>query len=365
MLEGELSEFALPEVLQLLAYTSKSGRLTLHGDAVVGRVDVVEGELVDASSDAGRLALARRLIGTGLVEGEKLASVLAARLSPPSDLELAAALTEVDADRLADLLRDQTVDAVFDLLRWQEGSFRFDAGDLSDLPAAARAAARPVEEVLEEARARLEEWPSVEQRTGASDEVVAIRRPEEHRGAEIAPDGWGMLALVDGRRTVGELATLSGQGEFRTRHTLAGLVDAGVVAIGRSEAAGVEELVRGHELLAELEAGLPGPTDDVQVPTEPPPPPPADVVEVGEPRVLELDGHSAGTLEQEAEGEHCGASEGQDGAAAAPAAGSDDDARSPAAEGGEVTPLHTRLRTDPSVDAELIERLIDGVENLS
>jgi hypothetical protein len=48
----------------------------------------------------------------------------------PTDLELARHLVEgdlLDAGVVADLAREQVIDALFALLRWEDGAFRFEA----------------------------------------------------------------------------------------------------------------------------------------------------------------------------------------------------------------------------------------------
>ena len=462
MLEGDLSDFTLPDILQLLAFTAKSGRLSITGEATTGCVDIEEGRLLDASSDAGRLPLARRLLGRGLIDWDDLEPVLTGRDELPSDLELAAALVEAGAlepGALKDLAHEQTVDALFDLLRWERGTFRFDADHRVDRPAALDVTGWPPDELMAEATSRLEDWADVEARSGPSEAVVTIGHPAGDTPT-ISPEGWTLLALTDGRRTVGELAVLSGQGEYRTRRTLAELADAGVVTIGAADPSPVDRLLRAHGTLAELESAVAGAdrlaaTEEVDEPSalagelagseEP-----ASEADAAPDGFGEADGADAlGAFEAFAEAEASDPSDdsaipdvfelevpaddetegsddatGWDDAAATPEptvpppvpppghdegqepgpeaaedAGSADEPEpepepepeaepepEPAAvdqtgvehepepvpedEAGEVTPLRARdrkaerLRTDPSVDADMIERLIDGVESL-
>lgn len=380
MLEGDLNDFTLPDILQLLAYTTKSGRLVLRGRTTAGRIDLAEGQICDASSDASRLALARRLLGAGIVSGDTLRHTLEQASELPSDLELADALTmagALDPDALPELIRQQVVDAVFDLLRWDEGTFSFDVHAPLIRADAIGQVTWPVKEVLAEAQQRLDDWPDIARRTGAGDAVVTIKRPADGSEVNITPDGWGLLGLIDGRRTVDDLVALSGQGEFRTRSTLASLLDAGVAAVGATDAAPVEVLLADHQTLADLEARLTGePGEPAPAPAAPPPP--AETADVAP--------SPAYTTEEAPEPWQAEADRGDDAAGAAAAeieaAVAQAAPELPVDEGpalgdagvhepeGEVTPLRRdvrrpeRLRTDPSVDADLIERLIDGVENL-
>jgi hypothetical protein len=378
VLEGNLDDFTLPDILRLLAFTSKTGRLAIQRDGVAGRIDLFDGRVREASADADRLVIARRLLGAGLVSADDLAGVLSDRGTLPSDLELARALAEAGAagsGTLAEVLREQTVDAVFDLLRWTEGSFRFEGGQADPRGEEVLDLAVPVDEVLTEATSRLEAWPTVAERTGAPDAIVTIARPSgDRREVSLPPDGWSLLSLVDGRRTVAELAHLSGQGEFRTRRTLVALLDEEVVTVGETGRTGhIERLLADHDRLATLERDLgaaarPRPAGRA-APEPTPASPPAATNPTAEPTpsrewsAPERPNVSAGGG---VDGRRVAAPSARPGPVTvrseevATVAGDDDavDAAARAkARGG-------RLRTDPSVDADLVRRLIDGVESL-
>jgi hypothetical protein len=368
VLEGNLDDFTLTDILRLLASTGKTGRLALRREGAVGRVDLTDGRVREASGDADHLVIARRLLGARLVTGDQLVGALRARASLPTDLELARDLADaglVDPGAVAEVVREHTVDAVFDLLRWQEGSFRFDGGSDAGEGGAVLELAVPMDELLTEAADRLASWPAVQERTGDASAVVTISRPPGQQDqVSLSPDGWALLSFVDGRRTVADLAHLAGQGEFRTRRTLISLLDAGVVTIADSGGPGhVERLLADHERLAALEAELGGeaatsrptphatrvsgrsepeaPTqrpagssaDAPGAPAESPAAPPLAVAE--RPR----EPHPVAEV-------------------AATPPGSDTEPRGPTGH------RDTRVRTDPTVDADLVRRLIDGVGSL-
>jgi hypothetical protein len=372
VLEGNLDDFTLPEILRLLAFTSKSGRLSLTRDGAAGRVDLADGRVREASGDADRLAIARRLLGAGLVTADDLTEVLGGRDGLPTDLELARELARtgtLESGTLAEVVREQTVDAVFDLLRWKDGNFRFDRRDAESGDGQVLDLAVPVDEVLAEATSRLESWPSVEERTGDGDAVVTIARPKSERAqVSLPPDGWSLLSFVDGRRTVTELAHLSGQGEFRTRRTLVALLDEGVVNVGDTGGPGhVERLLADHERLAALEVGLgatPRPASSPAPRTRPVSAPPA------RPAALSPAPAAVQAPEEPAPAPQAARPAATDQARPGPVTVRTEEvaaaieADTDAAPNAPTQPRGGRLRTDPTVDADLVRRLIDGVESL-
>jgi hypothetical protein len=375
VLEGNLDDFTVPEILRLLAFTSKSGRLSLTRTGASGRVDLADGRVREASGDAERLSIARRLLGAGLVTADDLSEVLRGRDVLPTDLELARELARtgtVESGILAEVVREQTTDAIFDLLRWEDGSFRFDRGEADPGDGQVLDLAVPVDEVLAEATSRLESWPSVEERTGDGDAVVTIARPTGERAqVSLPPDGWSLLSFVDGRRTVTELAHLSGQGEFRTRRTLVALLDEGVVTVGDTGGPGhVERLLADHERLAALE---------VELGATPRPAPPAP--RATQPTIAAAPAASSPATSSPAASSSPAAAPFADAPQASRRAATDQarpgpvtvrteevaaalEAETESAPSAPKQPRGGRLRTDPTVDAELVRRLIDGVESL-
>jgi hypothetical protein len=247
-LEGTLDAFSLPDIFQLLSFTKKTGTLHLRREGAAGAVHVRDGAITGARADVARHELSRRLLGTGLVDDEALASAAEALTADPS-LSLAQLLVEragLDADRARSVAVDQVTDAVFSLQRWPAGEFAFviDETDPDDLGASV-----PVADVVAESERRLTAWAQLVQHVPAPDAVVVLDAAPTGEPA-ASREEWALLALVDGRRTVADLVALSGQGEYAVVCALAGLVGRGLLTVGVPSE---DRLLRRHRLLAALE----------------------------------------------------------------------------------------------------------------
>ena len=254
-LEGSLDAFSLPDVFQLLSFTKKSGGLHLAHDGSDGVVFFAGGQISGASADSSRQPLARRLVGSGTLTDEALADAIQVALSGEGVGVVRALLDQgaVDAELLRVAAGDQSVDAVFDLLRWQNGDFAFvmDEGNPDDV-----GVSMSVEAVLADAEARRASWDSVSQVVPSSQAVLAmpVVLPAD---PQVSREEWSLLALVDGRRTVTELVDLTGSGQYAVVSTLAALVTRGLLEV-RAEDAGesddhVTVVLRRQRLLAPLE----------------------------------------------------------------------------------------------------------------
>jgi len=251
-LEGSLDAFSLPDIFQLLSFTKKSGGLHLRRPATHGCVYFRDGAVTGASSDDGRQGLARRLVGSVAVGDDALAAAVERAAS--GTIGVARALLEagaVDGDMLRAMVSEQAIDAVFDFLRWSEGDFSFslDEPGPDDV-----GVSLGVEELVNDARSRLESWERACQVIPAPDVVltlpISVREdPRLSRGE------WALLALVDGRRTVADLVTLAGRGDFAVVSVLATLVERELLCIRSGDGdEGALALARRHALLGRLES---------------------------------------------------------------------------------------------------------------
>ncbi|MGZ4632208.1 MAG: DUF4388 domain-containing protein [Actinomycetes bacterium] len=253
-LEGSLDAFSLPDIFQLLSFTKKSGGLHLASDGSDGVVFFAGGQVTGASADSSRQPLARRLIGTGAVDDDALAAAVD-RASQGDAVGVAKALLEqhaIDADLLKQAATDQSVDAVFDLLRWREGDFVFvvDERNPDDVDVALS-----VEKVLADVDARSGTWDSVSQVVPSPKAVLAmpVVLPSD---PAVSREEWSLLALIDGRRTVAELVDLTGSGQYAVVSTLAGLVRRGLLEVRSEHDDTVDHVgvvVRRQSLLGPLE----------------------------------------------------------------------------------------------------------------
>jgi hypothetical protein len=274
-LEGTLDAFSLPDIFQLLSFTKKTGALHLRrtmaaGGTQHGVVHVRTGVVTGARADVSRQELGRRLLSTGLVDDEALASAAEQLAEEPGSglARLLADKADLSADVATKVAAEQISDAVFDLLRWPEGEFAFvlDEASVDDVGAEV-----PVEELVAEGQRRLEAWPGIAEQVPAADAVVRLNPVPPDEPTANAEE-WILLAQVDGRRTVGELVTLSGRGEYAVVSALAALVGRGLLVVGD---AAEDRLLRRHRLLSALE-GVPLPAD-VEVEPAPEAPAPAEV----------------------------------------------------------------------------------------
>ncbi len=175
-LQGSLDTFALPDVLVLLSSTKKDGELRVVGGRVDGRVWLEKGQIVHAN--------------------------VGGRETGP-------------------------VDAIFELLRLETGTFNFNPDSTPEH----RAEPEPIDLVLADAQVRLGEWNEIAKVVPHLDAVVDMAAEAPGDAVTVTRDHWQLLRKVAGGRSVHDLMVDLGRSEFDTCRTVKELVDARLASI--------------------------------------------------------------------------------------------------------------------------------------
>lgn len=239
-LHGNLRDFGIAEVFQLIGQQRKTGTLVVGGedDSIFLAFD--EGRVVRGGPGglrSGREPIGPQLVRAGYLTREQLVdlqqeSVRSAR--PLSDLLLATGLIEPGTLEAVQYLL--TKETVFDVIRRATGDFNFTAEAVvhETKPENLLGA----EQILMDGLRMLDEWRTLVSVVPSDDLVFARAGNLEAARAVTKGDrdsrlghAERVLQLVDGRLSVGRIIDLSRIGEFEATRALAELRQAGVIDI--------------------------------------------------------------------------------------------------------------------------------------
>lgn len=244
-LSGNLQDFGLADVFQLIGQQRKTGVLELRSKR--SRVQLIfdNGAVVNAAPAGGREGdpdpLSDMLVRCGLLTRER--AVAAEAACKTSAQPLARAVTErawVGARELARVQDVLTRDTIFDVLRWTKGSFDFLARPVEhDRDTASLLGA---EQILMDGLRMLDEWRELAARVPA-DGTVFQRFGRFESYAEQAGDesparieaSRRLFALIDGRLSMRRVIDLALVGSFEGMRTFTALQEAGVIQAIRSD----------------------------------------------------------------------------------------------------------------------------------
>jgi len=233
MLKGDLTTTPLVPLLRSLADDIATGCLHVfdsEGDEAL--VYVKNGLIYSVSVPGRRPQLGSRLVSSGALAPEALAEALEAQRTELQGWrlgELLVHLSYVDQPVVEDFVNEQVHEAMWDLLRWQEGSWKFRKNERTREDVASPVAIDDLVTVLRERQDRWEEIAAVVHGPTAVPTLSA--RGNTQPELTLDPDAWSLLCKVDGERSVAELARECGYTLFEVGRVLVNLVASGLVDV--------------------------------------------------------------------------------------------------------------------------------------
>ncbi len=178
--QGSIQELPVPDIIQLVSVSGKTGMFTLVRGAERGYIYLKNGQMVHA--------------------------------------------------RLGDLTGEE---AVYALAIWSSGDFQFTPAEEPDHVTIEKSNTS----LLMEAARRLDEWKVLSRKIPGVDHVPVLLPREAAEPVTLSPIEWNLIIKIDGRRTIEEVARVLETSSFETSKILYGLVTAGLIEMRSREAA--------------------------------------------------------------------------------------------------------------------------------
>jgi tetratricopeptide (TPR) repeat protein len=227
-IKGSLKEAGLADVCQLLAMGQKTGCLSVTDRSRFGQIFFDRGRITFATIVNRRDRLGDVLVREGFLDHATLMEAVDAQGREP-DRRLGELLLDrgaIDAETLTACIQRQIEEAIYYLFTWKRGSFYFEVGKTPDA-GEVLISVNPESLLLEGAR-RVDEWSVIEKKIPSLDLIFQVDGDRlDGTGVRLSPEQESVIRLLDGQRTVEEVAEESGLGEFEAGKVLYGLVQAG------------------------------------------------------------------------------------------------------------------------------------------
>jgi hypothetical protein len=237
-LHGNLRDFGVGEVFQLVGQQQKTGVLEVTSPEERIRIAFDRGAVAwgQAAGPYEHAALGDRLVRGGIVSPERMLEFERAVQDGEGDLiTLLKRRNEVSERQLQESIDRLTLDTVFGLLRWTDGSFRFTPQPVVGEGDSGRRV--PAEQILMEGLRMVDEWrtfdadardlAAVWKRAGGFD---AFREQAVGESPERVALAERIFTLIDGRANTRRIIDLARKGEFEGAFWLSRLRRAGVIA---------------------------------------------------------------------------------------------------------------------------------------
>jgi hypothetical protein len=178
--QGSIQELPVPDIIQLVSVSGKTGMFTLVRGAERGYIYLRNGQMVHA--------------------------------------------------RIGDLVGEE---AIYALAIWSSGDFQFSPGEEPDSVTIEKSNTS----LLMEAARRLDEWKVLSRKIPGVEFVPSFLRRDAPEPVTLSPLEWNLVVRIDGKKTVEEIARTMDSSSFETAKILYGLITAGLVEMRSRETA--------------------------------------------------------------------------------------------------------------------------------
>lgn len=231
-LQGNLDDFSLPEILQLIAVQQKSGVLKLTSSEDVAVV-FFEGGRVVSTRDRRRHArdpLKPFLVQTGRLTDPQMRQIETIEAESRRELtDILLSGNYLSSEELQHAVEEQIQDTLHHLLTWKTGSYHF-SGDARTVPKFAVNVRLNTEGLLMESMRRMDELSRY--REALSSPAMVLRpRALAMPPKEMSSQEQRVLPLVDGLRPLRDIAVQSKLVEFEVYEALHHLLEQGVIEV--------------------------------------------------------------------------------------------------------------------------------------
>jgi len=232
-LSGNLKTVSFPDILQLLATGKKTGTLECKTTSRQKEVAFKDGNIIFASS----VNSTEDLLGNMLLKKGKISKTdleRAITLHKQTGRQLGTTLIDMNLftkEEIAECLKLQIEEIVYNLFSWKEGDFVFHEG------ATPKNTPFLIElntmNVIMEGTRRIDEWMEIQKVVPDDDMLISIVKSPKVNREElvISVDEFRVLALINGERSLSDLINLSPMGEFVTCRAVYRLVNQKLVEV--------------------------------------------------------------------------------------------------------------------------------------
>ena len=236
-LKGNLRDFTITQLLNLINLAHKTGTLTVEGPSEQIFVSFRDGKLAYAQVGQEDNSLA-----TVLYHAHKLSAAqhraIKARAGKMSDKELGLLLINanyINQDDIISSLQAHVVGIVNRLFTWVEGLFRFEN---DQLPPDDKITVRiSLENIIIEGSRRLREWEQLKDEIPSLDMALKFaERPGANiRNVNLSVEEWRVVSFISPKNSIRQIARAAKMNDMEIRRIIYGLLQAGLVEIIRPQ----------------------------------------------------------------------------------------------------------------------------------
>ncbi len=236
-LRGNLRDFTVTQLLNLINLARKTGTLVVEGPGDTAWIAFRDGKLAFAQMGQEDNSLATILYRANKITAAQHRT-LKSRAANMSDKELGLLLINANYINQQDILtslQNYFVNVVERLYTWVEGFFHF---ELDVLPPQDKIFTRiGLENIIIEGSRQLREWEQLQDEIPSLDMALkfADRPGANLRNVNLSVEEWRVVSYINPKNTIRQIARATNLNDLEIRRIVYGLMQAGLVEVVRPE----------------------------------------------------------------------------------------------------------------------------------
>jgi hypothetical protein len=231
-LEGNVKDFGISEILQLIALQKKTGMLSITGDQTMV-IYFREGQVI-STRDRRKMAddpLKTYLARYGFLSNEELARIEQVQIATNLDLtEILISEKTFSDDELRIIFAEQIQETIQEILSWPKSQYKFMIGS-QVLQGVKSFGALKVEGLLMESMRRIDEFPELKRIFTTEDTIVKSLPKPKDPSVELDEMEDSVYALIERPRSIGSIVPRARMARFCTYEVLKNLLEKGCLQI--------------------------------------------------------------------------------------------------------------------------------------
>ncbi len=230
-LKGNLHDFSITQLLNLIHLARKTGTLAVDGKSAAARASFREGKLVFAQTDTLDGRLVGMLVKVGKITPDQSKKIPANK--PDRDLSSmlvqAGLLTRTELDQM---VRNNVKDVVDRMFALNDGLFRFEPNVLPE----DRLWAEPpinLDGIIMEGTRRLKESEKLQEEIPNLDVTLRFTdRPDAKlRNVNLSVDEWRVVSYINPKNSIRQIAQANSMSDLQIRKIIYAMLQAGLVEV--------------------------------------------------------------------------------------------------------------------------------------
>lgn len=235
-LKGNLRDFTITQLLNLVNLAQKTGTLIIEGPGDVVRVAFRDGKLSFAQYGSEDISLASILKRSNKISQGQF-RILKERAVQMTDKELGLLLINagyLSQDDILTSLRRYSMDVVRRLFTWVEGFFRFEPA--LAFPGNGKITVKvDLENLIIEGARQLREWEQLHEEIPSLEMALKFtdRPGKDIKNINLSIEEWRVVSYVNPRNTINQIARTVKMNDLEIRRVVYALLQAGLVEVIR------------------------------------------------------------------------------------------------------------------------------------